>query len=757
MKKLILALFGLVVILVVAIMAAPMFYDVDAKLRPEIEKMAAQSINGTLKIGKMKLNLWTGVNIEIDGIDLKEQKANSSFVKAEKAQLKIPFGSLLSGNIKVDIGLTKPTIKLTKLKNGKFNFESLIKANPATKETSTVSGNETNGGTDLSLLNKLDLNLTISEADLSYSDLQTKFKTSISGFNFELTNLGFGKDIGLKINTNLDLSPSKDIKTKGSLSLSGITKIDWGNSGFSALSTDLEVDLSQLDAKVRGLVNKKAGVPLKLETKLILSPNSLNIEQLDFIVNDLKLSALGLVKSFKPLEYNLELNSTMMDLAEWRKIVVPIGQYGLGGRLSLGLKISGKEKALNYSGNLSIVEGGMNVPGVKNPLTALRTNIIIKNELLKIKELSGVVGSSSFNINGQLNSFTAPVINLGIYSPNISASDFISPLTNEEKQAKIEAAKMDQPELTEEQIQKMVMGPIEQLKQIPILKKLKLNANVKVDKLYYENIEAQNFVSDISYAKYVFRLNKVRMDAFGGKAALVTAIDIRNIKPKYNLKAKIAGIDTVAFTKSLMPELAGSLTGRLAADFTIGGTGSTKNDLKKFLKGKGGFKLEDGTWSGLKAMQMVGEKLSSIKGAKKEASKVKIGNKFQKFEGKFNIASGKFNLTNFIMDFTEAKSAIIGRGYVDFDMNANMVASILAPLDNVPKKIRYKDGRAELPIEITGKITSPKIGWEKMLRKVLGAYAENKAKKEIKKKVDQEVQKLLKSKKAKDLMKKLGF
>ena len=60
---------------------------------------------------------------------------------------------------------------------------------------------------------------------------------------------------------------------------------------------------------------------------------------------------------------------------------------------------------------------------------------------------------------------------------------------------------------------------------------------------------------------------------------------------------------------------------------------------------------------------MVGEKLAKIEGAKKEASKVKIGNKFESFEGKFNIASGKFNLTNFIMDFREAKTAIIGRGY----------------------------------------------------------------------------------------------
>ena len=116
------------------------------------------------------------------------------------------------------------------------------------------------------------------------------------------------------------------------------------------------------------------------------------------------------------------------------------------------------------------------------------------------------------------------------------------------------------------------------------------------------------------------------------------------------------------------------------------------------------------------------------------------------------------------MDLKEARTAVIGRGTVNFDMQANMLASIIAPLNNPPPKIRYKDGRAELPIEITGPVSTPKIDWQKMLKKVTGAYAEQagkkvieKEKKKVEKKLEQEAKKLLKSDDAKKLLKGLGF
>ena len=611
--------------------------------------------------------------------------------------------------------------------------------------------------TDLSALNNVDVNIGIRSADVSYIDHQSAFETIISNFNMDLSNVGFAKDIQLKIDTDLNLSPSKDINTQGQIHIAGVTRIDWGKETFESVSTRLNVDLSDLKAKVSNLVNKQSGVPLKVELQAKAYPDSAMLEQLDFIVNDLRLSTTGEVKSFSPLAFDFKLNSNSMDLVAWRKIVIPLGQFGVKGKLSMNMDVKGAGSSYDYKGSLAMTDGGASLPGFKNPIIGLRTKLNIKNDRLQIENLAGLMGSSSFNINGSLANFERPRINVGIYSQNISATDFLPVSSNEEKQSMINQAKQSQPELTEAQIQQMVMGPIEQLKQIPILRKVKLNANLKVDKLYYDQMVLSAVVSEVAYSNLVLNLKKAQFDVFKGKAAAVANIDIRGSKPKYEVKAKVGGIDTEFATGVFVPDLKGSLTGRLNADFGLKGEGASKADLTNMLKGSGGFKLVNGTWSGLKAMEVIGKKLSNIKGAEAEAKKVRMGNRFKKFEGNFVVTGGKLNLKNFTMDLVEANTAVVGRGSVDFDLNLNMVASILAPFNNPPRTIRYRDGRAELPIEITGKAMAPNIGWEKMLRKVVGAYAEQKVKTEVKKKVDQEVQKLLKSKKAEDLMKKLGF
>jgi hypothetical protein len=758
-KKLLIALVALVVLAAAAIVVTPMVYDVDAKLRPQIEAEAAKNLNGTLKIGKMSLNLLRGVFIEIDGVDLKASGLKDSVVKAEKASLEIPFASLLGGELQVKLNLVKPEINVIKDKSGKFNFNYLIKDQPAAANQNQGPQGQASasGPANLSFLNNVDLDVAIHSATIVNKDFQTGFSTTINDYSLRLENLGFGKDINLEASAKLNVKPTKDILLDGVVKIKGQANVEWGSNGFQSLLSQLELDLSQTKAVVKGLVNKNKGVPLTLDLTAKMNDKSIQLEALDFVVNDLRLKTTGSVSSFDPLRFDLKVDSSLMNLEQWQKIVVPLGQFQVAGILSMNLELKGGKDSLQYGGNIHLTEGGVSLPGFKNPVSAIRASLNLSNDNLKIKEISALIGSSSINLNGSLKNFNAPNISIGLYSPNISASDFIAPMSDEEKRAKVEAAKQDQPELTEEQIQKMVMGPIDQLKQIPILRKLKLKANVKVDQLYYEKINASNFVSDIEYAGLVVKLSKARMDIFNGKTVMVSTVDIRGAKPKYLLKAKTAKLDTVAFTEAFMAQMKGSLTGLMSADFNIDGMGASKSDLKTYLKGSGGFKLENGTWSGLQAMKMVGEKLSSIKGAKKAADSVKIGNQFKTFEGKFNIANGKFNLTNLIMDLTEARTAITGRGSVDFDMNTNMVASILAPLHNPPKKIQSRDGRAELPIEITGKITSPKIGWEKMLRKVAGAYIETKAKKEAKKAIEKEAQKLLDSKKAKDFMKKLGL
>lgn len=765
MKKLVVAIVVFFVVVIGGLVSFPLFYDIDKKVRPEVEKIAEQSLNGKLEVGKLSLSLSLlgGVYIDIQGIKLSSEK--ETIVSTDRAQLSIPFIEILKGGFAGVLELSGPNINISKDKKGEFNFANLVKTQKtATEEGAVEESDAKSEGPKLGVLDRVDVDLIIKNAKVSYVDMQSGFKTDVKDFNLALENLGFSKEIDLNIKTDLSLNPSSDVSLQGDIVVLGKSYIEWGETSFNDVSLDLEMDLTALDTQVSGLLSKGKSVPLKVELKSKLYQKNLQLEALDLVVNDFKITTSGAVKSFDPLKYDFSVTSNSLELSNWSKIVRPVGQFGVSGALDLNLKVKGDGDILDYSGGVNLRNGRATVPGIRSPLEAIGARLQLSTDQLKIEEILFNAGTSSVSLNGDLRGFDAPKIKIGVYSKNINSADFIAPMTESEKQQKMEQAKAEQPGLTEEQIQQMVMGPIEQLKQVPILRKTVLDANLKIDKLTHERIKASNLVTDLHYEDLKFSLKRMSLDLFGGKAAVVSTINIKPKKPSYEMKARVAGLDVVEATDAFVPDLKGSLTGALEADFELSGRGASEADVREHLAGRGGFNLKEGTWSGLQAMKIVGEKLASINGAKDKASQVKIGNEFKEFKGDFVIAKSVFSLTNFSMDLKEARTALVGKGTVNFDMNANMLASIIAPLNNPPPKIRYKDGRAELPIEITGPISSPKIDWQKMLNKVAGAYAEQagrkaiaKEKKKVEKKIEQEAKKLLKSDDAKKLLKGLGF
>ncbi|MEC9283679.1 MAG: AsmA family protein [Bdellovibrionota bacterium] len=763
MKKLVVALIVFFAVVFGGLVSFPFFYDIDKKVRPEIERLAKESINGKLEVGKLSLSLLGGVYIDIQGIKLSSEK--ETIVSTDRAQVSIPFIEILKGGFSGSLELTGPNINISKNKKGEFNFASLVKKQAEVAEAATgESAEEKSEGAKLGILDRVDIDLIIKNAKVNYSDLQSGFNTNVNNFSLSLENLGFSKEIDLKIKTDLNLRPNSDISLNGDVEILGKSYVEWGDTSFSDVSLDLEVDLTGLDAQVAGLLSKGKSVPLKLELQSKLYQNNLQLEALNLVVNDFKISTNGTVKSFEPLKYEFVISSNSLELSNWRKILRPVGQFGVTGALDLNLKVKGDTDNLDYNGAINFRNGRASIPGIRSPFEAILAKIELKTDQLRIEEIQFNAGTSTVSLNGELKGFDAPRVKLGVYSKGINSADFIAPMTEAEKQQKIEEAKAEQPALTEEQIQQMLMGPIEQLKQVPILKKTILDANLKIDKLTHERIKASNLVTDLHYKDLKLNLKRMSFDVFGGKAAVVSMVNIKPKKPTYEMKARVAGLDVVEATDAFVPDLKGSLTGLLEADFQLSGIGASEADVREHLEGKGGFNLKEGTWSGLQAMKIVGEKLSSINGAKDKASQVKIGNEFKEFKGNFVISKSVFTLTNFNMDLKEARTAVVGKGTVNFDLNANMIASIIAPLKNPPPKIRYSDGRAELPIEITGPVSSPKIDWQKMLNKVAGAYAERagkkaiaKEKKKVEKKIEQEAKKLLKSDDAKKLLKGLGF
>jgi hypothetical protein len=233
-----------------------------------------------------------------------------------------------------------------------------------------------------------------------------------------------------------------------------------------------------------------------------------------------------------------------------------------------------------------------------------------------------------------------------------------------------------------------------------------------------------------------------------------SAIDFRGADPAYQVGGEVAGLDVNAAITSQMPPMKDNLFGKIFSKFTVAGSGVTKAKAKTTMKGSGNFKLENGQWSALKVLQMVGEKLSSIPGAKDKLGGVKVSGKFRQMKSDFNIAGGRFNIVNLVGDMEEANTGLNGNGYVDFDMNLSLIGKIFAPAGgDVPAELRAPDGRAAIPYEIGGLATSPSFKYEVTAKAVGGAYLKKEAGAAVKKAVEN----INAPPAVKDLLKKLPF
>ncbi|MFK8138915.1 MAG: AsmA family protein [Bdellovibrionales bacterium] len=758
MKRFLQAFVVLILLAGGVVVALPSFIDVDKKLRPEIERIVKQSIDAEFELGKMELSLWKGISVKIAGLRIRPTGASEDVFVVEQASLNAPYSAIFGGDIRVDLVANQPNVNIVKTKDGAFNFEKLFAKESAEKPS--VPGkhpNSTGESSDLQFLDRLNFNLQLLGSSLSFRDNVGGINSNLTGLDFDLKNVGFNKPIQIALNSDVVAKVGSDIQIDGSISTMGEIEIEWAN-GFNGLIYDLGIDLTDLGARVNGVVNKKKSIPLTAEADGVFSKSKLRLNNLAFVVDGFKLNIVGDVINFKSPKLNIDASSNNLKIQDWVAMLPMLQDYNPSGDLRFNLKATGPISKVSYSAQTGLSGFSAIVPGIRKPLTQAGIDLSIVNDKLSLNRMTGVLGSSNFNITGDLKDFDKPNISIALSSKNIDMDDIVAPKTKAEiKQAK-EQAKKAKPEITDEEIEQLLLGPVDTIKSNPLFAKIRLGANIKVDRLKVDKLIAENFYAKANLKSLVLRLNQARLEAFNGKANLTTAIDIRPKTPKYDINAEIESIDVDNVIGTFMPKLKGSMIGRLNADFNLNGSGVRKTDLKKNLAGVGGFKVVDGKWSGLSAMKMIGEKLSKVKGAAKEAAKVRIGNEFTRFEGKFSVVKGKLVLNTFIMDLKEARTAVSGSGHIDFDQNIDITAYILAPANkDTPKKMLSKDGRASFPIEIGGTLSNPKVFWEKTLKKVAGAYVEAEVKKSAEKQIKKEVNKLLDSKKAKDFLKKLNF
>jgi AsmA protein len=194
-----------------------------------------------------------------------------------------------------------------------------------------------------------------------------------------------------------------------------------------------------------------------------------------------------------------------------------------------------------------------------------------------------------------------------------------------------------------------------------------------------------------------------------------------------------------------------SVSGTAGADLSLLGKGFSMPDLTNALEGTGHLAVKDGRIEGVNLLQEVASALK-VAGISLDHAKATA---FSTIETDLAIKQGIINVQRLFMDSHDFQAT--GGGTIGFDQRLNLAVNLNLSQDVSHKlasaspvvKIAMKDGRLSLPLTITGTAQAPSYGVD--LKGVTGRVQE-----QVKKRVEEAVDGLIKGTKTPEDLKKEG-
>ena len=184
MKKLIKILAALAAVFVVLVAGALITLKIMfpfSKLKTMAQEYVAQNYNREIDFKDVSFNL-IGVTVEDFKFSEEGGFKEGDFVSAETAVVKVEFAPLLKKQIKIKtIGFDGVKINVVKLKDGKFNFDSLI---PASAEEVSPEPQEEEISSAPLAMDLTAKDIYIKNSDVIYKDLQNGTEFSVKDVNF---------------------------------------------------------------------------------------------------------------------------------------------------------------------------------------------------------------------------------------------------------------------------------------------------------------------------------------------------------------------------------------------------------------------------------------------------------------------------------------------------------------------------------------------------------------------------------------------
>lgn len=388
------------------------------------------------------------------------------------------------------------------------------------------------------------------------------------------------------------------------------------------------------------------------------------------------------------------------------KRVYPLDEsINLGGVVTLDMGAEGKmsdiEKeryeSIKASGTLTIEDVVARLEGMP-AVNVKRMSATVTPSALKLTECGVTVGASDLSATGSLSNYIGYFLrnttlngSLALKSNLLDANELMAMMPADEEG---EASQPEQPAAEVEE------GTDEPMQAIEVPKNLNLSLAVDMNKILFQQMTFENFVGRVAVANGTLSIDRLSLDAFGGKVAATgsysTAADVKSPKLKLSLDFANATFEEtfrqLDFVRQIAPifektggyysmkmSLSTALTETMGVDF-------------KTLNASGEIRSEHIKVQNIKAFEALATALKDDRLRNIEAKDVKIA---------FAIRDGRVHTSPF--DIKMGGAVLNLSGSTGLDQTIDYVADIKLPAQATGGVL------SNVKANIGGTFTSPKI------------------------------------------------
>jgi len=699
MKKVIKYSLSVLAVVVVLLLLAPFFLDIE-DYKQQIEQRVEDATGRTLKIGGLQASLFPWVGVTLDDVVLANRQGFSDrdFLKVKHLDVQVALLPLLSQTLEIArFKLEAPEVFLERNAKGEGNWEDLLPASSESmtalkgdaKDAAATSQGEKSGSVLASFSAE---SLQLHDGKFIWQDAQSNVRMALTDVQVELDDVQLERPIQAKVSARLNddkIDIDAQVGPVGDLASLDVNKLPvqlslksdairlksfatWIGSfpqqlgDINKASVMLNAQLEQRPDGVRLLAGEGAllaAMNIALDWKIEMpNVNTLRLNHVGIAINDKALFAMqGDVKQLnKTPRYTLRIQGENIQRT-WLTGLLP-------------------ELSQMYAAHpapWNTLKVGASLAGTTDRVDLRDMQLLLDGEIV---QLSGSVGfAKAPNIRLRL---AAKTLHLDPWLPQPAAASENKAVSETSTAASTEA----------------VIEP-----DLRFLKPWRVSMQMQVEKLFMRGLELGHLRGTLKGERGIFKLDPLGFDLAGGQVRETASLNVNRYPVTWTESIHISGLKL----KPILQAVAGTdlLDGTMQLDTNLKATGLLPKAAMASLNGTGQLLLQNGR---VKGFDIAGglRNLSSLGMQKSGGAQY---TDFAQLQASFKIRNGI--ATNNDLFMASPLFRLTGKGIVnlpgstlDYHVRPKLIGSLVGQGDT----LTVRKGLS-VPLHIYGPFSSPSI------------------------------------------------